>query len=176
MCNLPPPSTPTIPPNLIPMTLKRIKSRSRHNAKDDNLWGILSYDISIISNNLDHLFHITLLTLAHKEQSITEGKELRPVMTTVSNVSFNRLDTCVSSCKSCSQTAWPLTQHGDKYQPLSVSSLRDPGGGIEGIGRVAALRPLCWFTCDKMTGCGEIMRGSSELDWHKPDQGFRRDD
>lgn len=54
--------------------------------------------------------------------------------------------------------------------PAPVSQLPQRPGGA------AALRSLCWFTCDKMTGCREIMRDSSKVDWHEPDQRFRSED
>lgn len=39
--------------------------------------------------------------------------------------------------------------------------------------REAALRSLHRLVCDKLTGCREIMRASTKLDWHEPNQSFR---
>lgn len=53
-----------------------------------------------------------------------------------------------SSCEGCCQMAWPLPLHGHKYQPLSVSSPRDPEGGCPWVFPLGYLWELDWLQRD----------------------------
>lgn len=51
--------------------------------------------------------------------------------------------------------AWPLTLLGPCHSAHTETQ------------REAALHSSCWITCDRLTGCREIMRDSTKLHWNE---------